>query len=254
MASEKAKALAAKQKAEIKAEKLRKKNSSDPNDWSRTRQFVEAYKRTAEIDKLLNPLMAGAALGTIAVITAFGLLSRTAWWAWVPLALVSGLLAAMLILTNRAKRAMFERHHGQPGSAELALQMLNKKKFSYAMAVTATRQLDLVHRVIGPSGIILVGEGQPARVKPLLAAEAKRHEQVAFGVKVSTIVLGDGAGQVKLKELQKHIEKMPKAMQPYQIAELNNRLKALDAVRPKAPLPKGPMPTIKGVNRALRGR
>ena len=32
MASEKAKELAAKQKAEIKAEKLRKKNSDDPRD------------------------------------------------------------------------------------------------------------------------------------------------------------------------------------------------------------------------------
>ena len=32
------------------------------------------------------------------------------------------------------------------------------------------------------------------------------------------------------------------------------RLRALDAVRPKAPLPKGPMPTPKGINRAMRGR
>ena len=53
MASEKAKALAAQQKAERKAEKLRKKNSDDPRDWGRIRQMIEAYKRTNEVDPQL---------------------------------------------------------------------------------------------------------------------------------------------------------------------------------------------------------
>ena len=39
--SEKAKALEAKQKAELKAEKLRKKNSDNPADWGRWRQYRE---------------------------------------------------------------------------------------------------------------------------------------------------------------------------------------------------------------------
>ena len=47
---------------------------------------------------------------------------------------------------------------------------------------------------------------------------------------------------------------MPKSLQPFQIAEVKQRLRALDAVRPKAPVPKGPMPTPKGLNRAMRGR
>ena len=50
MASEKAKQLAAEQKAAAKAEKLRKKNSDDPRDWGRVKQVIEAYKRTAEVD------------------------------------------------------------------------------------------------------------------------------------------------------------------------------------------------------------
>ena len=54
MASEKAKALAAQQKAERKAEKLRKKNSDDPRDWGRIRQIIEAYKRTNEVDPQLK--------------------------------------------------------------------------------------------------------------------------------------------------------------------------------------------------------
>jgi len=52
MASEKAKALAAEQKAAIKAEKQRKKNSDDPRDWGRVRHIIEAYKRTNEVDPI----------------------------------------------------------------------------------------------------------------------------------------------------------------------------------------------------------
>lgn len=254
MASEKAKELAAKQKAAIKAEKLRKKNSTDPRDWGRIRQFVEAYKRTAEIDPAVTWWMLGVGLGAAALIVVLGLVSGMAWWAWTPLALVSGVLAALIVLTRRVKGAMVKRYEGQPGSAEVALQLLNNKRYTYQMAITATRQMDFVHRVVGPCGIVLIGEGTPARLKPLLGGEAKKHEQVSYGTPVHQVVVGNGGGQVKLGDLQKHIEKLPKAMQPHQITDVKARLKALDAVRPKAPIPKGPMPTPKGVNRAMRGR
>ena len=254
MASEKAKELAAKQKAAVKAEKLRKKNSDDPRDWGRMRQFVEAYKRTREVDPSVTWWMLGAAVAAIAVIALIGILTNLAWWAWTPLALVSGLLAAMIVLTRKVRTGMVKRYEGQPGSAEVALQMLNKRKFSYDMAVTATRQLDLVHRVVGPGGIILIGEGQPGRVKPLLTSELRKHEQIAYGTPVTALTLGNGAGQVKLGDLQKRIEKMPGSLQAHQVAEVKKRLTALDAVRPKAPIPRGPMPSPKGLNRAMRGR
>ena len=43
MASERAKELAAKQKAELKALKEAKKNSTNPADWGRWRQLRETY-------------------------------------------------------------------------------------------------------------------------------------------------------------------------------------------------------------------
>ena len=252
--SEKAKELAAKQKAAIRAEKLRKKTSDNPRDWGWYRQLREAYRRTAEVDPKVTLWMGLAAAGAIVLVVAIGLLTRTAWWAWAPLAILLALTAGLLVLTNRAKKAMITRYQGQPGSAEVVLQLLPNKKYSYELAIAATRQLDLVHRVVGPGGILLIGEGQPGRARPLLAGEARRHEHVAFGVPVTTIMLGDAPNQVKLAGLQKHIEKMPKVLEKYQMAEVNQRLRALDAARPKAPVPKGPMPSLKGVNRALRGR
>lgn len=254
MASEKAKELAAKQKAAVKAEKLRRKNSDDPKDWGRWRQFAEAYKRTAEVDPAVTWWMLGVGLGLVAIITVGGLLSGIAWWAWAPLALMSGVLGAMIVLTRRVKGAMVKRYEGQPGSAEVALQLLNKKKYTYELGIAATRQLDLVHRVIGPGGILLIGEGTVGRVRPLIQGEARKHEQVSYGTPVTQVLLGNGDGQVKLGDLEKYVKTLPKALQPHQINEVRQRLRALDAVRPKAPLPKGPMPSPKGINRAMRGR
>lgn len=254
MASEKAKELAAKQKAQIKAEKLRKKNSTDPADWSRTRQFVETYKVTVRQDPQANWWLVGAAVAAFALVGIIGLLTNTFWAVWVLGGLLAAFTAAMSVLVWRAKKAILTSAKGKPGSAYAALQMLNNKKYTYAPGINATRQLDVVHRVVGPGGIVLVGEGAASRVRPLLAQETKKHEGVVQGTKVTSIMLGEGSGQVSLESLQKHIEKMPKVLQPYQVAEVLTRLRALDAVRPKAPLPKGPLPTPKGMNRSLRGR
>jgi hypothetical protein len=253
MASEKAKELAAKQKAELKALKLAKKNSNDPRDWPWYRQLWQTYKVTAEVDQQLNLLLIGAFVGTVVVLTLIGLWAQP-WWMWLVLGITGGITADLWILLDRAKKATFTRYAGQPGSAEVALSMLDKKKWEYTAAITATRQLDVVHRVVGPAGIVLVAEGQPGRVKALVAAEVKKHEQVAYGVPVTTVMMGDAEGQVPLADLTKHLTKLPKKLATAQVADVKARLRALDAVRPKVPVPRGPLPNMKGAARAMRGR
>ncbi len=253
MASEKAKALAAQQKAERKAEKLRKKNSDDPRDWGRVRQMIEAYKRTNEVDPQLKWWTVAAIAGPLLLSIGVGVWLQP-WWLWLITGIMLALLLSMYVLTWRVKKANFKRYEGQAGSAEVAFQLLNKKKWSYELGIAATRQMDVVHRVIGRPGIVLVAEGNPARARALLGTETKKHEQVAYGIAVTTVLVGRDQGQVPLENLQKHIEKLPSVLQPHQITEVKQRLRALDAMRPKIPVPRGPMPTMKGVNRAMRGR
>ena len=253
MASEKAKALEKQQKAERRAEKLRKKNSDDPRDWGRFRQIIEAYKRTGELDPQLKWWTIGAIAVPILLSLGLGLLLQP-WWLWLITGVMMALVAALYVLTWRVKKANFKRYEGQAGSAEVAFQLLNKRKWTYEIGIAATRQLDVVHRVMGAPGVVLVGEGNPSRTRALLATETKKHEQVAYGVPVTNVLIGKDQGQVSLENLQKHLEKLPKAMQPHQLTEVKQRLKALDAMRPKIPVPRGPMPTMKGVNRAMRGR
>ncbi len=253
MASERAKQLAAEQKAMKKAEQLRRKNSTDPKDWGQVRQIIEVYKVTTEHDPKANLFMGGALVLCIVVFTIIGIFIQP-WWLYLIFGVLFGVLAAMSVLTWRAKSATYKRYEGQKGSAEVAMSMLGKE-WVKSPVITANRQLDIVHRVVGPGGIVLIGEGDPGRVRTMLATEAKKHEQVKYGVKVTTLVMGDRENQVPLGKLADHIKKLPKIIKTAEITDISNRLRALDSMRPKLPLPKGPMPTsAKGSRAAVRGR
>ena len=75
---------------------------------------------------------------------------------------------------------------------------------------------------------------------------------------VTTIVMGNKEGQVPLDKLAEHIKKLPKTLESNQVTDIRQRLRALDAVRPQLPMPKGPMPNssraAKGSRQAMRGR
>lgn len=252
MASDKARELARRQKEEVKALKRAKRESADPRDWSQWRQMRETYKLTRQHDKALPWLLLGAMLGPIVLLTVAGLFIRQPILLGM-LGFSIGVIAAMLLFIRRAKRAAFRRYEGQAGSGEVALSML-PKQWSSTPGITANRQLDTIHRALGPGGLILVGEGEPGRLRPMLAAEKRRHEQVAYGVEVIVIQMGEREGQVPLPKLADHIRKLPKQLSADKINEVKSRLKALDAMRPVAPIPRGPMPSMKGAHKAMRGR
>ncbi|WP_197016954.1 DUF4191 domain-containing protein [Propionimicrobium sp. BV2F7] len=260
MASERSKELAAKQRAERKALRAKKRNSDNPRDWGTIRQLREAWKATYEFDKKLPLFVFGAWALTAVVGLVIGLIISTATgssfsWLWFLIfGVLFGMTVAMLVFTNRLKKATYTRYEGQAGSGEVALSMLNKKKYQYTPAIAFNRNKDVVHRVVGPCGLVLVGDGQTGAIRKLLKTEANRHSAIAYNVDVETIVIGDGEGQVPLNELAKHIQRMPKKLDKTQVIDLSSRLKALDASKPRMPIPKGPMPNMKGAHRAMRGR
>lgn len=243
-------------KAAKQAAREHKRTTDNPSEMGRFRQIGLAYKRTHEYDKALPFLLIGAFLLPVVIGVVVGI-----GWQWLAyfifLGLMVGLLLAMLMLVRRTKKATYKRYAGQAGSAEVALSMLPKKWISNP-GIAANKQLDVVHRTIGPGGLILIGEGEPGRLKALLTSESRKHQKIAYGVEVTTIMMGHKEGQVPLEKLADHIRKRPKVLQPHQITEIRARLKALDKVRPQMPVPKGPMPTnprqLRGTKQAMRGR
>lgn len=243
-------------KTDKPAKNIPDKSGNDPAQMGRFRQIIVAYQRTHEYDKALPFLLIGAFVLPIVVGVVAGLLIGMLV-SLIILGVMVGLLLAMLLLVQRTKAATYRRYAGQAGSAEVALSMLPKKWVS-SPAIAANRQLDAVHRTLGPGGLVLIGEGEPGRLKALLASEVRKHEKVAYGVKVTTIMMGNGKGQVPLEKLADHIRKLPKVLEQNQVTEIKSRLNALDKVRPQVPVPKGPMPTsprqVRGAKQAMRGR
>jgi hypothetical protein len=118
--------------------------------------------------------------------------------------------------------------------------------------IAFNRQQDVAHRLVGPPGIVLIGEGNPNRLRPLLTSERRKHERVVSEATITEIVVGDAEGQVPLRRLVKHVTKLPKTLKPAEMTDVLARLKALDATRSNIPLPKGPIPTsMKGARQNM---
>lgn len=230
----------------------------DPDKMSRTRQFVETYRMARKVDpRLPLYLIACFVIGAAAGFFVFKILPGDGWLEWVLSvvgALLLGTLFAMIVFGRRAQTAAYKQMEGQPGAAAAALRML-RRGWRTDPVIGFTKQQDIVHRVVGPPGIVLVGEGNPNRLKQLMTAERKKHERVAAGTPIHEIVCGNGPGEVPLPKLVKHVNKLGRQVKPAEITDILNRLKALDATRSNIPLPKGPVPTsMKGMRQNMRGR
>ena len=104
--------------------------------------------------------------------------------------------------------------------------------------VQVTAQLDAVHRVLGRPGVILVGEGSPHRVRPLLAQEKKRVARIVGDTPIYDVILGDGDGEVPIRRLNNHLVKLPRNLDQAQVNALEKRMAALGGT--KAPRCPGP--------------
>ena len=156
------------------------------------------------------------------------------------MAIPSGFLAWLIVFGRRAERAAYAEVEGRPGAAGAALGIL-RKGWKVQQAVAVTKNQDLVHRVVGKPGVVLVGEGNVSRVRQLLAVEKKKHARVVGEVPIYDIVVGDGTEEtVTVPQLAKHIQKLPRNITPADITDVMQRLRALDAMRPQIPIPKGP--------------
>ncbi|MDO7867018.1 DUF4191 domain-containing protein [Nocardioides jiangxiensis] len=222
----------------------------------RRQQLVQAYKMASKTDRTLGLWIAAAFLVFFALGFLLGRLIGGPWFAFpLIIGLVLGVLGALLVFGRRAQRAAFGQMEGQKGASVAALSMLRRGWKVNQQPVAFTKQQDMVFRVVGPPGVVLVGEGQGARLRQLLATEKRNTQRVLAETPVHEVILGDGEGEVPLAKLLKHVQKLGRQVKPAEMTDILNRLKALDAQRGMMPIPKGPMPTsMKGQRGNLRGR
>jgi len=218
----------------------------------RLKQIRTAFVFTAKRDTLFLPLVIVAVVVPIvAGVVAFLLLGS-------PIAIAVGvllaILAVLIVMNLRANTAMLNEAEGKPGAAAAILQTM-RGDWRVTPAVQATTQEDFVHRAVCRAGAVLIGEGNPGRLRSLLGQEKKRTSRVAGDTPIYDIVVGDDEGQVSLRKLRSHLLKLPRNITAKQVGALDTRLGAIGS---RPPMPKGPIPKNqrppKGAYKAMRGR
>ncbi len=203
-------------------------------------QLRQAYTMARKSDPRIALITLGVFLAVFVVITLLGLLLGHVLVFGV-LGLVLGLLVAFAIFGRRAQRAAYSQVADTPGVAVSVIERM-RGDWRVTPAVQMTRDYDLVHRVLGKHGVLLVAEGN-ARGKGLVAAEGKRLRKVVGDTPVTVISIGSGPDDVPLDKLQLRMMRLPHVLKSNQVDVLHRRIAAMPASNTAVGLPKGPMPT-----------
>jgi hypothetical protein len=220
-------------------------------------QIWQVFKTQAREDKRLLPYMIGTLLLGGAIFAVLAWLTGMWWWIGLIFGLIIGAMAALIIFARRVQSSVYKQAEGTPGAAAWSLQNNLKGRWRITPAVAGTTHLDAVHRVIGRPGIILVGEGAPHRVKPLIAQEKKRIARVVGDTPIYDVIVGTDDGQTPLRKLNPFLMRLPRNISPTRVSELDTKLSALGSRAPQTGLPKGPMPAgakMRSMQRAVRRR
>jgi len=216
---------------------FKKKSNEAKIKTPRFQTFRDAYNVT----KSVKPWISAALVTIFVVVLIIGVslaiaLGHPVYGGFVTIPLSA--LATMFFFTRVAGSAAYVSIEGQIGAGASVLMAI-RKGWTTTPAVAVNRQQDMVHRSVGRAGIVITGEGGHA-VRQMMQDEKKKAERFAPGVPVIEVLVGDGADQVSIRKLQKHITKLPKKLSAHQMREVRARLKAVGGM--SMPIPRGPLP------------
>jgi hypothetical protein len=222
-----------------KKEKVRK-----PKGKGLFSQFREQVKFLKEVDPKAMPL--GIFFGVLiflvililgSIISGFAFLGIVIW---AILAIVTGYLTLLLTMTRRANSAIFKKYENEPGRISITVGTLTRRRWkgnNQPVAVNP-RTKDMVFRIVGPAGVVLMAEGAKTSAKAMLEEERRKVQRLASGVTVHTFYSAQDGEGVPLGQLHKKISKLKRSLNRAEIAAVQNRLASIDS-RSGLPIPKG---------------
>ncbi len=214
----------------------------------------QAFKLTRKWDKQFLPLVIVTAIVIIAAGIGAGFyFDSVVGHIYSNLfGVTTAIFAVLLILARRAERAVLNQVDNRAGGSLAALQMIPRGwKFEDEPIGFDQKNRSLVFLGVGRGGIVLVGErGNGAR--KAVANARKRVSKAAPGVHIQEIIVGDGQGMLKSKDLPKFVRRLPKKLNRRERDAVLSRVRALGGS--PIPIPKGVDPTrVRADRRALRG-
>ena len=211
--------------------------------------FFSQIKTLFTFTKDVFPWVPWAIVGILVLGVALGvglgfLIQPVALWSiilWGVSGLLFGILGAMILLTRIATKAMYRKIDGMPGATGHVLSTGLGRSWTASeepVQVNAKHQ-EGVYRAIGKGGIVLVGEGQRARLTRLINDERMKAQRVANGVPVTVLYTGHGEDEVSIEELAKTIKRLPKKIDRSTRVAVIQRLDSMSSGLGSLPIPKG---------------
>lgn len=215
--------------------------------------LADAYRITKRTYPWIGWLLAGSAILTLCLALIIAALTDGSWILWTILGIAVGATVAMTVLSLLVRRAMYTQIDGTVGSVYAVLSQIKSGWIIPEEPLTVTREQDVVWRLVGRPGVVLISEGPSNRVQPLLSAERKKISRVVKNVPVHVIQVGHGEGQLELAKLEGRLKKLKKVLTKEEVPAVSARLSALQSHA--LPIPKGVDPMKMRPNRrAMRGR
>jgi hypothetical protein len=201
----------------------------------RLKQIGTVFTFTAKQDRWFVPLVTAAVLIPLAVSVALFFVFE--WWV-IPFGILAILLAVLIVLNTRSNAAMMNMMEGQAGAAGHLIEQM-RGDWRVKQAVASTTQMDVVHLVIARPGVILIGEGAPQRVRPLITEQKRRLGKVIGDSPLYDYIIGNDEGQLSLRKLRMTLMRLPRNLSGKEVNALDRALTALTA-RPA--MPRGALP------------
>jgi hypothetical protein len=219
----------------------KKPPKAGPTRRERWAQVKTAFSVTRKADSKMLPMVIATFVIVLALFVGVGVLVEHPVYASV-FGVLFALIGTAAVFGRRVQRTAYSQVEGQLGAAAAVLQNM-RGNWRVTPAVQFNKDQDMVHRVVGRPGVILVGEGSPNRLRGLVVNEKRALARLVGDTPIYDVVIGDGDGQVSLRELEKHFAKLPRNIKAATVNHLDGRLKAMRAASGIMPVPKGPMPT-----------
>ena len=200
--------------------------------------------------------MLAATIACVAAGLAISFASGMSLWYWLFLGILMALMVDMIILSVAVRRASYSQIEGMPGAAKAVLDQIGRGWYVESEPVAFTKDQDLVWRLVGRPGVVLIAEGPSTRTRRMLAEEERKVHRLLSTVPIHTLQVGTDAGQVRLTDLSKTLRQLPTKPTSLTDSEITQVSKLLTSMAGKTlPIPKHIDPNrVRPDRRAMRGR
>jgi hypothetical protein len=211
----------------------------------RIRQIIDVLALVIKRDRLAILWLALATLGPIAAGIVYATLATggepVSSVVAIILGVLAGLLGFLIVLGQLTQRLMYSNLQGQPGAVSALIKnQLRRSWRGNDVPVRMNRNQDIVYRIVGRPGVVVISEGLRTRVAPLVEEVRKEVNRIVPGVPVHLLHVGSDG--LALKDFFPTLYKIKGKVRAAEIIVVSNRLNSI-AKTPASMMPKGIDPT-----------